>query len=448
MDFTPSAPEQEQVSLTFVDLGGPSGLELKEWTQYEYASNIELPADGWSFTIGAESLPNGLEPLDLPGKKVALKVNGLVQGTGYVDRVDIRASRGAGTEFNIQGRDLIAQVVDACADPTHTFKEGMTLEDVLVELFAPFGWDREDHFIVDNQANALAKAGIRGTPHTKKGKPLKRFVLHQLRPYPREGVFQFASRIAQRHGLMIWMTASGNNIVVSTPNFETDPFYQIRRNATGTTNVLDGSVTFNVMNQPTCIVADGASGGGEFGRGRIKSIMANTAVLTEDEAFLEPYKRYPDAHRVLGYDFPNPLFLPRARPLFLHDEESTTQEQLDNFVRREMARLQRETVVANYTVEGHGQNTEEDGFVPWTVDSVVDVRDEIAGLNERMYVLGRTFHKSRQGGTTTSLQLIRLNTIVLGEPASPKPAPAAATDDEIVRLREELEIEGVVEQSN
>jgi hypothetical protein len=35
-----------------------------------------------------------------------------------------------------------------------------------------------------------------------------------------------------------------------------------------------------------------------------------------------------------------------------------------------------------------------------------------------MYVLGRTLRQSRNGGTTTDLELIRLNTLVFAGPAS------------------------------
>jgi prophage tail gpP-like protein len=437
--FRPSNPEKEEITLRV------AGFEIKAFSEYTYASQVDIPADGWSFTIGTDKLPDNAPSWLLPGQYVELKLNGTTQGAGYIDSVTTHASRGGGTEYTIEGRDLLAQAVDACADPTHVFKEGSTLLDVMLELFGPFGWDSEDDFITDNDENTLAKAGIRGTPLTRGGKkkgpkPLKSFVIHQLKPYPREGVFAFASRIAQRHGKMIWQIASGEKLVVSNPNFDIEPFYKLIRNATGTTNVLEGSVKLDIKNQPTCIVADGWSSQGEFGGGRLKSITANTAVATSDPAFLTPFRKYPDAKRVLGHAFATPIAVPRARTLYLHDPESQTQEQLDNFVRREMAHLQRESVVCSYTVEGHGQITQQ-GFIPWTVDTTVDVADDVANFRERMYVLGRTFHKSRTGGTTTSLTLIRLNTIVLGEPASAKPAPKVTTDGEIIRLRDELDLD-------
>ena len=117
------------------------------------------------------------------------------------------------------------------------------------------------------------------------------------------------------------------------------------------------------------------------------------------------------------------------RPVFLHDDESKTQEQLNNFVRREMSLAVRKSLTAEYTVEGHGQKNEDDGgFVPWDIDTVVDVLDDVAGIAERMYVVGRGFEKSRQSGTTTRLELIRLHSIELGdvadsETAKPKAGP-------------------------
>ena len=99
------------------------------------------------------------------------------------------------------------------------------------------------------------------------------------------------------------------------------------------------------------------------------------------------------------------------RPMFLHDEESKTQLQLQNYVKREMSLLVRKALTARYTGEGHGQGVG-DGFVAWAPDTIVDVFDEPAGLDEPMYVMGVRFSKARVGrGTTTSLDLIRLGAI-------------------------------------
>ena len=105
-----------------------------------------------------------------------------------------------------------------------------------------------------------------------------------------------------------------------------------------------------------------------------------------------------------------PANVPINATVYMIDDEAKTLEALENFVRREMALLQHKSLQVNYTVEGHGQNTPA-GFVPWTVDTIVEVNDEVAGLHKKLYVLGRTFVKSRDGGTTTQLELIRRNSL-------------------------------------
>jgi prophage tail gpP-like protein len=131
---------------------------------------------------------------------------------------------------------------------------------------------------------------------------------------------------------------------------------------------------------------------------------------------------------------PFPSMAPRLpfRPLFLHDEESKTQEQLNFFVKRTMSELLRKSLVCHYTVEGHGQNV--DGvFVPWDIDRVVEVHDEPGGVDERMWIIGRTFEKSRSGGTFTRLELVRLYSIASGNQEELKAKPGVVANTEPTR---------------
>ena len=134
--FTPSLPELEQVSLTLPD----SKLEIKNFTEYSFESHFLEPADRWTFLIGGERLSDEHREALVPGVKVQLTVNGGVQCTGYVDSIEVSTSRSGGSLWRIEGRDVLAQAVDACADPTFAFKEGSTLDEALVALFTPFGW--------------------------------------------------------------------------------------------------------------------------------------------------------------------------------------------------------------------------------------------------------------------------------------------------------------------
>jgi prophage tail gpP-like protein len=416
-----SDPERETIALRL----GKSGLELRTWTAYSFGSDFLQPSDGWEFTVPEEGLDDRTRtalgmvgPIRALGGEVSLAINGNVQSTGYIESIGVTASRSSGAEWTISGKDRLGQAIDSHVDPTLQFKAGVTLAELLKALFTPFGWKADDDFEIDNTANRNAKTGIRGVPFTKGGKkkgprPLKSFVLHQLKPQGHEGVFAFAARVAERHGLWIRSSADGRKLIVGKPEFDQAPAYALRRARDGQgTNIIAGSVHFDMADQPTVIVADGFGGGGEFGASRLRAIASNPAFYTTDvvEA-LKPYAKYKDAHRIDDFRaVKTPYALPRCRPLYLHDNESQTQEQLDAFVHREMSLRLRKSLTCDYVVEGHGQLR--DGvFTPWDIDTTVDVDDDLAGLHERMYVLGRRFEKSRGSGTTTRLHLIRLHSI-------------------------------------
>ncbi len=399
--YLPSDPEKEEVRLVMVE----SGEEIRSWTHYRFDSHILTPTDGWSFTIGAERLDAWVKAAIKPGAQVRLMLNGRAQADGYVDSIVARASRTGGLEYTVEGRDRLGYVVDSCADPTRSLKEGQSLADALKFLFGPFGWSTDDPFSIDNAASRQVRAGIRGTPTSKKGKALKNYLLHQLRPHYQEGVFAFAARISQRHGLWIWLSPDGDTVIVSKPDFDQAPSYEIKRSFTGGSNVIEGEVRIDMTHQPTLVVADGFSGGGEFGKGRIKAIGKNPAVTTDDPDYAATFKRWPDAQVVDIDPLRRRYKVKRNRPLFMHDDESKTQEQLNNFVKRELSLLARNQLTAHYVVEGHGQ-LHGGQFTPWCVDTIVQVDDEVGGVRGPMYVAGRTFEKSRHGGTATRLELI------------------------------------------
>jgi prophage tail gpP-like protein len=446
--YTPTPPDKQLVRLVVVD----DGVELTRWTQYSFASNFLTPADGWSCTVADGHLAPDQKAALRIGARVELFVDEFPLATGTIDSVEIEASRQSGTTYSIHGRDRLGAVVDAVADPRTQFKDGATLAEFLKQLFGPFGWASDDQFEIDSSANRDAKTGaIRGTPTTtgKKGtKPLKDFKLHQLKSHNHEGLFRFAQRVTERFGLWIWCSADGGKLIINKPDFDQAPAYQLRRNYAGPdpTNILSGTVKWDGTDQPSIIVADGFSGGGEFGRGQIKSYCVNPYFGYDDSGFMSDevlavVNKYPEAKPVLYVVQPFPRRAPRMppRPVFLHDEESKTQEQLDFFVKRTMSELLRKSLTCHYTVEGHGQ-TVNGTFVPWDIDRVVEVQDEVGGVNERMWIIGRTFEKSRSGGTFTKLELVRLYSIASGnqEELAAKPGLVSNTKPQRERrIREE-----------
>lgn len=417
-EYLPATPE-----VTLEVLGGnkePVGkdrrdFELTEFTEYSFNSNYLAATDSWSFSVSADRLPIHIRDIrDAIGSPVRVKFNGVVQSAGYIDSIETSVSRSNGIEFHIEGRDKLSPVVDACADPAMQLKEGVTLLDALYQIFSPFGWTDKGKYVEDALALRLLRNPTKGGKFrkTKLGskKEIVKFKMHLFRPYPREGVFQFASRVAQRFGLWIRLSPDGEELVIAKPNFDAEYDHSIYRGRDLGSNVLEGTVKWAVHDQPTVIVAEGWSFAGEFGHSKLKSILRNGIVQTEDPELEKTFEKFKGAKVVEPYKFEDTFYVPKNKVLYLHDDESHTQEQLDNYIKKEMSLLQRKSLEAKYTVEGHGQIVN-GSFRPWTVDGTVRVIDKVAQVEETLYVLDRTFIRSRSGGTKTNLNLIRLHTL-------------------------------------
>lgn len=426
--YSPATPDLQTVRLRLMD----EHVDLTRWTEYSFAGQYLTPSDGWSCTVADGNLDAKQKAALRVGARVRLYVDNLPLAEGFVDDIEIDADRRGGVHYTIQGRDRLGAVVDAIADPRTVYPDDTTLADFLKQVFSPFGWVSEDAFVIDASASRNARTGgVRGTPTSKrktKGGQLKSFVIHRLKPHNGEGLFRFAQRVAERFGLFIIPSCDGETLIISKPDFEQAPLYQLRRRNDGTpghtggTNVLRGRVKWSSADQPSVIIADGFSGGGEFGRGQTKSFCVNPYFGVDKDGFIaddvqQILDRYPEAKPVLfvTQPFPRRALAMAPRPMFLHDEESKTQDQLDFFVKRTMSELLRKSLVCHYTVEGHGQIGTDGNFIAWDIDTVVDVQDDVGGVSERMWVLGRTFTKSRSGGTFTHLELVRLYSIASGD---------------------------------
>jgi prophage tail gpP-like protein len=407
-----SAAEDDVVSMSFPKWG----IEIDKWVSYRCNSHFTTPTDGFEFTVSASALDDTTREVLKRGEEFQIKINGHVQASGYIDSVTTTASRDAGTILRVEGCDKLAQVVRAGIDPRKRFTDAQTLLDVLVAVFAPFGYTI-DSFLVSNDVNRNIRSGqVRGNKVSKKkGKVLKSFAMHQNKPYPGEGAFAFASRIAQRFGLWIWLSAEGNLLIVSTPTFDQPARYQLVDKLDGgarTTNIEHGEVHEDGSHQPSCIVATGFSFGGEADRSRLKVFIANNIVALGSDFQLSPGVKAvrdanPDANvlQSIVFNIPNSMPHPSAQPIYLHDQESQTLEQLQNFARRELALRQHESLRVSYTVAGHSNQ----GTI-WCVDTIVDVDDDARGIHEPLWVLSRSFEMSR-AGTFTHLELIRPYTL-------------------------------------
>lgn len=436
-----------------------TGLRLDTFTDYHFTSHFINPTDTFSFTIADEQITDELIAALEIGAEVDLKINGAPQCSGYIWSVEISNDRGGGTSLHIEGRDKLSPVVDGHMDPRLQFKEGMSLGQVLATIFASYGfriittsnevnrnvitgklpptktkvsvveeidvynvivgalsgglfWAKQTPrrvSLVDVLTETPGTGQFKGAAKTKRGRALKKFTIDGLKPSKGEGAFAFASRISQRFGLWIWLDATGETIIVGEPDFAQAPRGRLQRRIGEQrgveNNILSGGAKRDAADQPNVIFGWAKGGNAGFEKATLRQAIINPFISSPNLG--EYLERYPDIKTPLGGVDADLAFTSKfARPMYLEDTEAQTLEQLEAFLRREMSLHARKALTAHYTVAGHVHN----GQV-WSVDTVVDVDDEISKVREPMWIIGRQFSKSRSSGTSTTLELIRLNSI-------------------------------------
>ena len=446
-NYPDAGSQSDEVALVLPD----AGITVDRWESYSVDSDFLSATDSWHFQTAGRNLSPAIVAALYCGARVLFQINGKTQGGGFIDLVDTHDSRDGGLVYTIQGRDCFSPVVDSGADPIlFSFSEEQTLDAVIYKIFGQFGFTDPSQFVISNDANRTIMTGVRTT--TKKGKLLKATkVAQQLQPYPGEGCFAYLTRFLHRFGLWCWPSADQSQVIVGVPAFDQPTAYSIIRKSDGSrSNVISGGVREDSTDQPSAIVATGATYGSSTPRVGIKVLLVNelTGVvvsreqvstlgsvynaktgqvtdLTETAVTLSPTPaniglstRYPDAF----YPPVRPQFAaylgnlaredPVSRPYFLHDDEAKTLDQLLRFAYKELSLRQQRMWTASYEVEGHTQGASKS---PWAVDTMVAVNDDSGrGFASPMYVRGRTFEKSRGRGTTTKLRLVLPYTIDFG----------------------------------
>lgn len=385
----------------------------KSFLSYEYDEDFLTPADQWSFTFSGDSLSDTDRAALVPGATVEVSINDNPQSVGYLDDVKIRAGR-SGTIVTLEGRDWMSPAVDAHVDQKYRLNEGATLLQLLNEVFGPFNMKVVAD---DNVANVNAITGAkRGHKTSKKGKTSKTALLHETKPYPSECAFTFASRVSQRFGLWLWPSSTLGTIICGQPDFTQDSSYSLLHSTdagqSALNNVDDSDVTLSRKDQPTILFAAGFGAGGNFAKSRLRGGIINPLIynpgLTGGQPLYAPVvEAYPDVKfAASGYTFAAvknfiPIPDPTNRPLYLYDAESKTQDQLDAYLRRQLALCLKKALTANFTIRGHQLNGQ-----PVAVDTIVTVQDDRSGLDMNLWVLGRKFTKSAGGGTSTKIACI------------------------------------------
>jgi len=445
-----------------------TGEVLTGWSSYTFTESFLTPSDSWTFTIEGEDAVAAFTPKLLAGTKVSLLINGRIQTTGLIDKADPHTTKGGGTALVVDGRDMMSQAVDGCISPNLVLRPGMTLMDLLVAVFTPYGFKIFSRTNLTNRAIITGNDGKKTFTRTElvpapvalvtlgpTGQRVSVFVptvggqsqmvsvgseydptrpafltslpIANAKPHFGEGAFEFVARILKRFNLWIWPNSLGDTIIVGAPDFGQPATFALTHSATtGQNDTLTSSFPRDRMNQPSAIVAVGHGGGGNYAATTLKCAMVNELTGLDaggnvkfdvlqaiadglvGSSGVDPFKfilKFRVQLAPFAPDFANCA----ARVVYREDDEAHTPGQLEGFVRTEMAKFQHKAAIYHCTVPGHTQ-----GGNVWAIDTMCIVNDERAGCQERMWLLTRTFAKSKGAGTVSTLEFCRPYTIEYG----------------------------------
>jgi prophage tail gpP-like protein len=381
------------------------GRDAKTITAYSLQSDYLTATDGFEFTYYTE--PRS-DLLGLELEPVELLIGGNSQVLGRIDQTEIGNS---GSAIVCRGRDYLGDATECNIDPAFGVKKGELLGAVVEDAMAPVGIDTTflDSDVAMRDVRTGKPAGGRAD------KDFKTLKQEELKAQSGESIMQFANRLVSRHGATLQPGPTRNSIVITEPNYSQSPVATITRTDDQRTsvanNVIRGTATRDYSSVPTYALWHGK--GGKAGTQKesntitipIQDLVAgiSTELIDAFEGTAVRGRRKPAESTKLEI---GQLY----RLLYDRDDESRNRDQLIRAATRGMGVRLKETLTYSVTLQGHSDPVT---GAYWAVDTVVQVNDDICGLNEPLWVASRTFKYSATEGATTDLELWRPGTFVI-----------------------------------
>ena len=391
------------LSPTVIAGGGYDTILYAE--SWEVEESVLQQPSHWTVRIGFDYAATDLYQRYPKGTPFQLYVMGQLQATGKIDRRRLEMRRGtAGSDIVFYGRDALAPLHDGYVI-AHTSFSDATYQQMVERALTAVGLDKDD-LTVGNGANRKLKAGVPVTllqpDISSEVVQVQQGVLGQteiaVQAKVGERWLEFLRKRLDRAGLMLWAAADGT-FVLSTPNGGPFPTYKLWRKivspgetATNQTNILDSFIDDDGTHRHTEAVIYGRGGGKKFGRPKMKGSYIDQEMVD------------------LGYD----------QPIVFRDVEVQTDNQASYFARRKLAEERRDGWHVEYTVAGHTlpvANGSSTARAVITVDTTIDLDDDLMGLHGVFYIEG--VRRSRGPQTETTIRLMRIEDLVFGDLSNP-----------------------------
>lgn len=391
------------------------GRETINVTEWEIDSAYLVSTDGFRFKLFEEdqTLLSNLE-----FQPVELIVNGATQLVGRVDQT-VRGE--TAKTCRCEGRDYIAELVECNIDPLVKIAAGDTLETALKNAMSPCGVtviiDASESVALETRLGMPKRQRRRNTgAKPRKTKPLSA----DYKPKPGEGIYEFCKRITDRLGTTMQPDVDRTTVILSEPDYTQAPWYGLRRtddevNA-ASNNVITASATRDYSSFPTYALFTGNSPQtGDSSGNRIGSefnLVDYVETVVQGRSLLPQMQTVVDLAEI-GRRLPNGKSRDTSkiyRLLYYRDTDAKDPEQIDNAIVKAVAELLKDSLSYTATVRGH---VEPESGAIWTVNTMVEVNDSIAGIHENLWIAKRTLKYSPSQGATTDLEMWRPGAFVI-----------------------------------
>ena len=357
----------------------------------DYAVRVSVLQQPASFSVRLSGRDGSAELLQaLPNNtKFQLFVGLLPQFTGYTDAQTGNGSNGS-TAVTIKGRDVIGKLFSNDVNAEQSFTN-VTYKRVVEAALNNVGLDATK-VIVENSKNKEIRTGFRvrevAVPIVSSevvrtdGSAV---VKHVVRAKLGESWLDFVRRHIAKAGLFVWCDFEGN-IVLSSPNPNQTPLFQwVRERGTlnGRVNVFDAQYLNDTTNRFSEVVIYARNGGRHSGRGKLHGGFVDQEMV---DLGIEQLKVYRDVN-------------------------VTSVKEAEFYARRKIAEANRASFHLSYTFSGHTAPALYGGRGVISPDTVVHIKDDEFGINERMYIESVEYKSPPQ---TTTVTLMRLKDLIFG----------------------------------
>jgi prophage tail gpP-like protein len=370
------------------------GRETENITAWRLDSGYMTATDAFEVTLVEPDfeLSRGLEL-----QPVSIYLGSALQMVGRIDK----SRRGRnGLEVTLQGRDYISEMVECHVDPSLKIKSNTTLEQAILDAAGTVGISEVVGDAGVTMRNLRTGASIKGGTAPLDFASLKQ---DEYKLKPGEGIYELLNRLVARHGATIQPTDKRSKVALTAPDYGQDVTFQLLRyrvDPTSVGTVLEGEASRDYSQFPTHVLATGKRGA----KGAAKqSLFAQIQAELEDlpAGLIETERQLPTN---------NPSSIETLYRLwYLRDEQARNAAQIEKAAQRAYAERFKQTLQYTATVQGF---TDVDGRT-YAIDTIARVIDEVADVDEDLWVETCAISYSKGAGPRTELTMWRKSAFVI-----------------------------------